>query len=207
MGYPAAPGGVKPNNYLAWSVVSIILFWPLGIAAIINATKVDPAWQMGNAAMAQEHSNKAKRFSMIATIIGAVCFVIQFIIGWRFGLSLFGTNSVCSTRAQGANSQNLWLTTQFDANHEVPLHPSVPVSCSADHFVGSGSRIHRPPRGFTTPTASAGLDELVREQQCNSSDHSAHRNRCGCSTGLSRATTRSPLRACRRFDQFAVIVL
>jgi hypothetical protein len=91
MGYPAAPGGVKPNNYLAWSIVSIILFWPLGIAAIINATKVDPAWQMGNAAMAQEHSNKAKMFSMIATIIGAVGFVIYFIIGWRIGLSLFGS--------------------------------------------------------------------------------------------------------------------
>jgi hypothetical protein len=91
MGYPAAPGGVKPNNYLAWSIVSIILFWPLGIAAIINATKVDPAWQMGNAAMAQEHSNKAKMFSMIATIIGAVGFVISLIIGWRFGLSLFGS--------------------------------------------------------------------------------------------------------------------
>jgi hypothetical protein len=91
MGYPAAPGGVKPNNYLAWSIVSIFLFWPLGIAAIINATKVDPACQMGNAVMAQEHSNKAKMFSMIATIIGAVGFVISFIIGWRFGLSLFGS--------------------------------------------------------------------------------------------------------------------
>jgi predicted secreted protein len=91
MGYPAAPGRVKPNDYLAWSIVSIFLFWPLGIAAIINATKVDPAWQMGNAAMAQEHSNKAKMFSMIATIIGAVGFVIYFIIGWRFGLSLFGS--------------------------------------------------------------------------------------------------------------------
>ena len=91
MGYPTAPGGVKPNNYLAWSIASIILFWPLGIAAITNATKVDPAWQMGNAAMAQEHSNKAKMFSMIATIIGAVWSVISFIIGWRFGLSLFGS--------------------------------------------------------------------------------------------------------------------
>jgi hypothetical protein len=91
MGYPAAPGGAKPNDYLAWSIVSIILFWPLGIAAIINATKVDPAWQMGNAAMAQEHSNEAKMFSMIATIIGAVGFVIYFIIGWRFGLTLFGS--------------------------------------------------------------------------------------------------------------------
>ena len=95
MGYPAAPGGVKPNNYLPWSILSIFLYWPLGIVAIINATKVDPAWQMGNAAMAQEHSNKARKFSMIATIIGAVGFVIIgiyfFIIGSRFGLSLFGS--------------------------------------------------------------------------------------------------------------------
>jgi Interferon-induced transmembrane protein len=83
---------VKPSNYLAWSVVSIFLFWPLGIAAIINATKVDPAWRMGNAAMAQENSNKAKMFSMIATIIGTVWFFILFIIdGWRLGLSLFGS--------------------------------------------------------------------------------------------------------------------
>ena len=92
MGYSAAPGGVKPYNYLAWSIASIILFWPLGIAAITNATKVHPAWQRGNAAMAQEHSNKAKMFSMIATIIGTVWFFILFIIdGWRLGLSLFGS--------------------------------------------------------------------------------------------------------------------
>jgi len=92
MGYPAAPGVVKPNNYLAWSIASIILFWPLGIAAITNATKVHPAWQIGNAAMAQEHSNKAKMFSMIATIIGTVWYFIWFIIdGWRLGLSLFGS--------------------------------------------------------------------------------------------------------------------
>ena len=82
--------GLHPQRE-AWSIVSIFLFWPTGIPAIINATKVDPAWQMGNAAMAQEHSNKAKMFSMIGTIIGAVGFVIYFIIGWRFGLSLFGS--------------------------------------------------------------------------------------------------------------------
>jgi hypothetical protein len=85
MGYLAAPGGVKPNNYLAWSIISIFLFWPTGIPAIVNATKVDPAWQMGNAAMAQEHSNKAKMFSMIGTIIGAVYFIVLVVIvlaGW-----------------------------------------------------------------------------------------------------------------------------
>ena len=41
MGYPAPHGGVKPYNYLAWSIVSIFLFWPLGIAAIINATETE----------------------------------------------------------------------------------------------------------------------------------------------------------------------
>jgi len=75
---------------LAAGVVMLVTPGP-GIPAIINATKVDPAWQMGNAAMAQKHSDKAKMFSMIATIIGAVGFVIYFIIGWRFGLSLFGS--------------------------------------------------------------------------------------------------------------------
>jgi hypothetical protein len=80
MGYPPAPGGVRPYNYLAWAILSIFLFWPTGIAAIINATKVDPAWQMGNAPLAQEHSNKAKKFSLIGTIIGSVCFVIWVII-------------------------------------------------------------------------------------------------------------------------------
>jgi hypothetical protein len=34
---------------------------------------------------------QAKMFSIIATIIGAVWSVISFIIGWRFGLSLFGS--------------------------------------------------------------------------------------------------------------------
>jgi hypothetical protein len=70
-----------------------------GIAAIINATKVDPAWQTGNATMAQEHSNKAKKFSMIATIIGAVGFVIYFIIGWRFVAIRLASTTHPRTRA------------------------------------------------------------------------------------------------------------
>jgi hypothetical protein len=56
-GLPDPPRGVTPNNYLAWSIVSIFLLWPLAIAVINNATKVDPTWQMGNTAMAQEHSH------------------------------------------------------------------------------------------------------------------------------------------------------
>ena len=56
----AQPGQPQIDNNMTMSIVSIFLFWPTGIPAIINATKVDPAWQMGNAPMAQEYSNKAK---------------------------------------------------------------------------------------------------------------------------------------------------
>jgi hypothetical protein len=61
-------------------------------ARLSSATKVHPAWQIGKAAMAQEQSNKAKMFPMIATIIGTVWFFIWFIIdGWTLRLSLFGS--------------------------------------------------------------------------------------------------------------------
>jgi interferon-induced transmembrane protein len=80
MGYPGAPGGAKPPNFMVWSVLCILLFWPLAIPAIIFATRVDPAWQMGDAAGAQENSRKAKLFSTIATCIGAAAWLINIII-------------------------------------------------------------------------------------------------------------------------------
>jgi hypothetical protein len=54
--------------------------------AIINATEVDPAWQMGNVQMAQEHSKNAKKYSLIGTIIGAVFIfmVALYIARWAF---------------------------------------------------------------------------------------------------------------------------
>jgi hypothetical protein len=77
---PGYAAGGKPNNYMVWSILSIFLFWPLAIPAIINATKVDPAWQYGQHAEAQMRSEKAKMFCMIATGLGAVIWILQIII-------------------------------------------------------------------------------------------------------------------------------
>lgn len=79
-GYGPGAGGGKPSNYLGWAIGCIFLFWPLAIPAIINATKVDPAWQFGQHAEAQMRSEKAKMFCMIATGIGAVLIVLNIII-------------------------------------------------------------------------------------------------------------------------------
>lgn len=80
IGYGPGPSGQKPPNYLGWAIGCIFLFWPVAIAAIINATKVDPAWQMGNVAEAQQKSNSAKTFCMVSTIIGVLVFIMYIII-------------------------------------------------------------------------------------------------------------------------------
>ena len=79
-GAPGGYGGGKPSNYLGWAIGCIFLFWPVAIPAIINATKVDPAWQYGNQPEAQLRSEKAKMFCMIATGVGALLWIVNIII-------------------------------------------------------------------------------------------------------------------------------
>lgn len=78
-GYGAAPG-MKPNNYLVWAIISIFLFWPLAIPAIIQANRVDPMWNSGQYAEAQKASDKAKQYSLLATIIGPCLWVLLIIL-------------------------------------------------------------------------------------------------------------------------------
>ena len=55
---------------------SIFLFWPVAIAAIINANKVDSAWASGQYAFARQASEKAKSLCIIATVIGCLLLVV-----------------------------------------------------------------------------------------------------------------------------------
>ncbi|HWH01814.1 MAG TPA: CD225/dispanin family protein [Pilimelia sp.] len=60
------------DNNMTMSIVSIFLFWPLAIPAIINASKVNPLLQQGNYAAAQEAAAQSKKWSKLAIIIGLV---------------------------------------------------------------------------------------------------------------------------------------
>ena len=74
---PPAPGSVpRIPSYLGWAIISIFLFWPTGIAAVVYASRVDNLLTLGNVAGAQEASGKAKLFATIST----VAFVIWLII-------------------------------------------------------------------------------------------------------------------------------
>jgi hypothetical protein len=72
-GYPPQQPPQQPiDNNMTMSIVSIFLFWPLAIPAIINASKVNPALQLGDYAGAQTAANESRRWSKLALIVGLI---------------------------------------------------------------------------------------------------------------------------------------
>ena len=79
MGQPGYPGQPpqppqQVDNNMTMSIVSIFLFWPLAIPAIINASKVNPLVQSGDIAGAQAAAAESKKWSKLALIIGLVLY-------------------------------------------------------------------------------------------------------------------------------------
>jgi Interferon-induced transmembrane protein len=72
--------GAPPPNYLAWAIVSIFLCWPVAIPSIVFSTQVNSKWAMGDVAGSQDASEKAKKFALWATILGAIGYVIAIAI-------------------------------------------------------------------------------------------------------------------------------
>jgi hypothetical protein len=66
------------NNNMTMSIVSIFLFWPLAIPALINASKVNTLLQQGDYAGAQAAAAESRKWSKLALIIG--------LIGWAVGI-------------------------------------------------------------------------------------------------------------------------
>ena len=77
----------KPTNYLWQSIVVAIICCsiftlPFSIAGIVNATKVNPAYERGDYEVAQRASKMAKQWTTVAFIIGCVIFVFAFLLGF-----------------------------------------------------------------------------------------------------------------------------
>jgi len=71
---------ICPDSHLALAIISTILCClPLGIVAIIKSTNVSKEFQMGNYEAAQQASNDAKKWSIIAMVCGAVGVILYFI--------------------------------------------------------------------------------------------------------------------------------
>lgn len=77
-------GQPQVQNNMTMSIVSIFLFWPLAIPAIINASKVNPLLQQGDVAGAQAAAAESKKWSKLALILGAIGWALSILccIGW-----------------------------------------------------------------------------------------------------------------------------
>ena len=80
--HPGSPDDDKcPPNYLAWSIVTTILFcMPLGVVAIIYSAMVKRSWMEGNREKARKASENAAWFSNGAFVAGLILFPFQIII-------------------------------------------------------------------------------------------------------------------------------
>ena len=83
---PSGPVGAKPNNYLVQSIlVTLCCCLPLGIVSIVFAAQVDSKWNAGDHAGAVKASENAKKWSMIALILGIIAnigvVILQVVLG------------------------------------------------------------------------------------------------------------------------------
>ena len=93
-GYPQPPQTV--DNNMTMSIVSIFLFWPLAIPAIINASKVNPLVQQGDYAGAQAAAAESKKWSRLALIVGLIWYgvvLVCCVLASVFNFALFSSSA------------------------------------------------------------------------------------------------------------------
>lgn len=94
-GYQAA--GPKPDNYLVWAVLSMVLCWLLfGVVATVAAARVDGLWMAGRYAEACRESESAKKWALVSALVSALVtgglavawFVVWFVVIVLVGVSV-----------------------------------------------------------------------------------------------------------------------
>ncbi|QBI53942.1 CD225/dispanin family protein [Streptomonospora litoralis] len=101
---PGGPGGYAggsepPNNFLVPAILSMFCCWPFAIPAILAAAKVNELWNLGDFAGAQERADRAKRFAIIALVVGILIYVVT-IVGY-FALFAAVLSTAPTTTAPG----------------------------------------------------------------------------------------------------------
>lgn len=67
----------RPVSNLVFAIIGLVMFFPLGIPALIKAIRVNGLWAQGQHEEAIAQSNSARKLGLIAIIIGAVLFTLN----------------------------------------------------------------------------------------------------------------------------------
>jgi len=95
--FDRGPGGYgptqpAPNNYLVWAILSTVLCClPLGIVSIVKSAQVNGLWAQGRPDEARAAAS-AKKFAIIAAIVGAVILVAYVIVLIAIGVGTQQSN-------------------------------------------------------------------------------------------------------------------
>ena len=85
----------KPDNYLVWAILSTVFCClPLGIVAIVKASKVDALWAQGLQEEAIEAANDAKKWSIIGAVAGVLGVVLYVVFCLVLGFAAGGLSSL-----------------------------------------------------------------------------------------------------------------
>lgn len=80
-----APAEKKPDNFLAWAIISTILCClPFGIVAIVYATQVDSNWYAGNHEAALRAAKNARTWTWVSVGVAAFCWVVYLLLVFVF---------------------------------------------------------------------------------------------------------------------------
>jgi hypothetical protein len=90
-GYGQQPQQV--DNNMTMSIVSIFLFWPLAIPAIINASKVNTLLAAGDVAGAMAAATESKKWSKLALIVGLIAWAVSIVCCIIYFVAIIGLSS------------------------------------------------------------------------------------------------------------------
>lgn len=78
----------KPDDHLVWAILcTVCCCLPLGVASILQSTKVDKLYLAGDYHGAQEAADKAKKYAVIGAICTAVLWVLYLILFIGLGVA------------------------------------------------------------------------------------------------------------------------
>lgn len=79
---------IRPDNNLIWAILSTVCCClPLGIYAIIQASKVNGLYDRGLYNEAQHMANEAKKWAGIGALIGVIIHIINIIVNFVIGIA------------------------------------------------------------------------------------------------------------------------
>ncbi len=80
------PFQTPPDNYLVWAILSTVLCClPFGIVSIIYATQVNSKFTICDFDGANQASANAKKWAIIAAVVGGIFIVVYFLFFFVFG--------------------------------------------------------------------------------------------------------------------------